>query len=203
MKKVLIFILVICLGLSLTACGTSSEESQESSEPIVETTNSETQESTVDETTEQETTIPETEPVLEYFESDTIVNDFFVSYNAITSNVIDAALIEKGNIRTKALVYADNFSLEVINTNNGTLSISVETKPEEEDTAMIAVFSDCIKAMSTLSDDEIASAWNAIHETGYMVENFDLSGILITYVPSKELSWGVNNPRVDLTIPIE
>ncbi len=93
--------------------------------------------------------------------------------------------------------------MEVINTNNGTLSISVETKPEEEDTAMLAVFCDCIKAMSALSKDEIASAWNAIHETGYMVEDFDLSGILITYVPSKELSWGVNNPRVDLTIPIE
>lgn len=146
---------------------------------------------------------PETNPVLEYFESDVIVNDFFVNYNKIASNVIDAGAIEEGNIRTKALVYADNFNLEVINTNNGTLSISIGTKPEEEDTSMFAVFTDCLKAMSSLSDDEISNAWNAIHETGYMVEDFELSSILITYVPSKELSWRVNDPRVDLTIPIE
>lgn len=203
MKKVLVFMLVICLGLSLIACGTPSAESQESYEPVVETTKLETQEATGEEITEQESTIPETESILEYFESDAIVNDFFVSYNAIALNTIDAALIEKGNIRTKALVYADSFSLEVINTNNGMLSISVETKPEEEYTIMFAVFSDCIKAISALSNDEIASAWDTIHETGYMVEDFDLSGILITYVPSKELSWGINKPRVDLTIPIE
>lgn len=203
MKKVLVFMLVICLGLSLIACGTPSAESQESYEPVVETTKLETQEATGEEITEQESTIPETESILEYFESDAIVNDFFVSYNAIALNTIDAALIEKGNISTKALVYADSFSLEVINTNNGMLSISVETKPEEEYTIMFAVFSDCIKAISALSNDEIASAWDTIHETGYMVEDFDLSGILITYVPSKELSWGINKPRVDLTIPIE
>ena len=129
MKKVLVFMLVICLGLSLIACGTPSAESQESYEPVVETTKLETQEATGEEITEQESTSPETESILEYFESDAIVNDFFVSYNAIALNTIDAALIEKGNIRTKALVYADSFSLEVINTNNGMLSISVETKP--------------------------------------------------------------------------
>ncbi len=203
MKKVLVLVLVICLSLSLIACRTSMEESQKNSEPITETTNSETQEELVEETTELETTFPETEPVLEYFESDAIVNDFFISYNAIASNVIDAALIEKGNIKTKAHVYAESFSLEIINVNGGLLSVSVETKPEEENTTMLAVFSDCLKAISAFSDDEITSVWKAIHETGYMVEDYELNGILITYVPSKELSWGVNNPRVDLTIPIE
>ena len=203
MKKVLVFILVLCLGLLIVGCGTLAEESQESTESVVETTNSEAQEGITEGITELETTPSETEPVLEYFESDAIVNDFFTSYNAIATNIIDATLIESGNIRTKALVYAENFSLEIINVNDDTLSISIETKPEEENGAMLAVFRDCLKAVSTLSDDEITSVWDAIHETGYMVEGYERSGIVVTYVPPKELSWGVNNPRVDLAIPIE
>ena len=68
---------------------------------------------------------------------------------------------------------------------------------------MLVVFQDCIKAMLNCSDNEIVNAWTAIHATGYMVENYNFNGISITYVPSKELSWGVNNPRIDLTIPLK
>lgn len=205
MKKIFTFMIALGMMLLVVSCGAPSEESQENSEIIEDTNIEETvvEESAAEDNIVHEAVTPETDPVLEYFESDAIVNDFFVNYNKIASNVIDVGAIEEGNIRTKALVYADNFNLEVINTNNGTLSISIGTKPEEEDTSMFAVFTDCLKAMSSLSDDEISNAWNAIHETGYMVEDFELSSILITYVPSKELSWGVNDPRVDLTIPIE
>lgn len=169
MKKIVIFIMAFSMMLLIVSCGISSED-QNDSEIIEDTIIEETvnEETTNEDNTVQETTIPETEPVLEYFESDAIVNDFFVKYNEIASNVIDVGLIEKGNIRTKALVYADDFSLEVINTNNGTLSISIGTKPEEENTSMHTVFTDCLKAMSGLSSDEISNAWNAIHETGYM-----------------------------------
>lgn len=176
--KIIAAITVICLSLSFVACGTPVNGQQD------------------------ETTVSESSPVLEFFEYDAVVNNFFVSYNAIATNVIKAEKIEKGYIKTKALVYADSFSLEVTNTNSGTLAISIETKPENEDTAMFAVFSDCIKAMTTLSNDEITNAWNAIHETGYMVENYEANGVLITYIPAKELSWGINNPSVDLTITI-
>ena len=53
-----------------------------------------------------------------------------------------------------------------------------------------------------VADDEISTAWNAIHETGYMVEDYDFNGIKITYVPSKELSWGTSALRVDLSFPL-
>lgn len=138
-----------------------------------------------------------------YFESDDIVNDFFIKYNSFATNQIPQSMIKRGNIDTKALVYADEFNIEIINVSDSALDISIGTNPENEKTVLLTVFSDCIKAMKPmLSDEEILSAWKAIHKTGYMVMDYDFAGIIITYVPSKELSWGRNNPRVDLTISL-
>ena len=93
--------------------------------------------------------------------------------------------------------------MEVINATDF-LSVSISVDPENEDTKFLSIFSSCIKAMnSNITDDEISSAWNAIHETGYMVENYDFNGIKITYVPSKELSRGTSALRIDLSFPIE
>ena len=49
-----------------------------------------------------------------------------------------------------------------------------------------------------VADDEISTAWSAIHETGYLVEDYDFNEIKITYVPSKKLSWGTSALRIDL-----
>lgn len=203
MKRYLALVILMCLVLSLVACGNSTEKQQGTTVPFEETSNTENQEIIPETSLTHDTEPSETEPVLEYFESDIAINAFFENYNEIATNKIDADLIEKGNIKTKAIVYANNFSLEVINTTDGVLSISIETEPDNEDNVMLAVFSDCIRAMHPFSNDEIEDAWSAIHETGYMVEGYDFNGIIITYVPSKELSWGTNNPRVDLSISLE
>lgn len=140
----------------------------------------------------------------EYFESDDIVNDFFIKYNSIAIHQITPDMIKRGNIDTKAIVYADGFNIEIINVSGRTLDISIKTNPENEKTVLLTVFSDCIKAMNpTLSDEEILSAWKEMHKTGYMVNDYDFAGIIITYVPSKKLSWGINNPRVDLTFSFD
>ena len=153
-------------------------------------------------TTDNEVSSQSTEVVMEYFETDLIVNSFFVAYNAIAESPIDATEIEKGNIKTKALVYIDDFSMEVINAADF-LSVSISVAPENEDTKLLSIFSSCIKAMyPNVADDEISTAWNAIHETGYMVEDYDFNGIKITYVPSKELSWGTSALRIDLSFPL-
>lgn len=204
MKKIIIFMLIGCLGLSLVACGDSSENTTNTTETISDTTNTKSDENNVEEIPNDEISNQEPEATLYYFKSDSTVNNFFTQYNAISENSISADEIKKGNIRTKALVYKDEFSLEVINVNDETLAISIGAKPENEETVLFTEFSNCIKATNTtISDDEIISAWKAIHETGYMIEGYDFNGITITYIPSKELSWGTNNPRVDLTIPIE
>lgn len=204
MKKIIIFMLIACLSLSLVACGDSSEESSNTTETISDTTNTQSDKTNVEEIPNEETSNQQPEATLDYFKSDATVNNFFTQYNVVAENSISSDEIKKGNIRTKALVYKDDFSLEVINVNNETLAISIETKPENEETALFTVFSNCLKATNTtISDDEIIAAWNTIHETGYTSKDYEFNGITITYISSTELSWGITNPRVDLTITIE
>lgn len=133
-----------------------------------------------------------------YFESDSIVNKFFADYNEIATIPISADMIEQGNIKTKALVYGDAFNLEVINSQQGTLFVSIGSTPENENTALFTIFSDCLKAKKSFTDEEVLEVWNYLHESGYMVENYEYNGVVITYIPSVELSWGVNDPRIDL-----
>lgn len=194
MKKHNLVWLMLCMVFSLVACG-MPDDSKLNQDVVSDTTNVSEIENEEVETQEQE--------ALEYFETDEVVNSFFANYNAIAEKPIEASEIEKGNIKTKALVYIDDFSMEVINTTDF-LSVSISINPENENTELLSVFSSCIKAMNTtVSDDEIVNAWNAIHETGYMVEDYDFNGIEITYVPSKELSWGISELRIDLSFPID
>lgn len=136
-----------------------------------------------------------------YFESDEVIDKFFSDYNAIAEVVIPVDEIERGNIRTKALIYIDDLSLEVINAKEF-LSISMSSAIENEDTKLYAIFRDSIMAMRTdTAEEDIQSVWSTIHESGYLVEDYDFDGISITYVPAKELSRGTSNLRVDLEIP--
>ena len=74
---------------------------------------------------------------------------------------------------------------------------------ENESTTLYALFRDSIKAMrADMTDEEIQSTWDAIHESGYLSEGYVLNDIDITYIPSKELSWGTSDLRIDLEIPL-
>lgn len=195
MKRLIALVLALVCVVGLASCGTADNDVSSKDE-----TSNTTSASEEAETQGQET--QSTEVVMEYFETDLIVNNFFVAYNAIAENPIDVTEIEKGNIKTKALVYIDDFSMEVINAADS-LSVSISVAPENEDTQLLSIFSSCIKAMyPNVADDEISTAWNSIHETGYVVENYDFNGIKITYVPSKELSWGTSALRIDLSFPL-
>ena len=199
MKKLIALVLALSCVLGLAGCETTDNEVSSKDETSNATKASEVQCEEA-ETQEQET--QSTEVVMEYFETDLIVNNFFVAYNAIAESPIAATEIEKGNIKTKALVYIDDFSMEVINAADF-LSVSISVAPENEATKLLSIFSSCIKAMyPNVADDEISTAWNAIHKTGYMVEDYDFNGIKITYVPSKELSWGTSALRIDLSFPL-
>lgn len=193
MKRIVLYLFMIAACISLTACNTTNTGSDDTIEATKQTM------------TEQSTIIPDKqEDMVIYFQSDEIVNDFFKKYNSITDNPISQENIKSGNIRTKALVYIDDFNMEVINTNRGQLSISIGTSPENEDTKLFQVFVDCIKVNKPqITDEAISKAWNDIHTTGYLVENYHLEDIDITYVPYKELSQGHSNLRIDLMFNIE
>lgn len=216
MKKMCI-LLALILCFSLSACGGSTDTESDSGSSTIsgETTTEESENSEVtvpdvdsaDESTMdadlQETDTSEQDSTPRYFESDEVVEKFFSDYNAIAEIIIPAEEIEKGNIRTKALVYIDDLSLEIINAEEF-LSISMSSSVENEDTKLYVIFRDAIWAMkSDLSEDSIQACWQAIHESGYLVEDYDFEGINVTYVPAKELSWGTSNLRVDLEIPLE
>lgn len=192
MKKKTIFLVTVSTVCMLSACGNNAQTNAN--------TVTTAQETTAEETTQEQAI--ETEPQLLYFPSDETVNLFFEKYNSISNNPISAESIQEGNISTKALVYSDNFSLEVINSRNGFLSVSVETEPDKEDFELQQVFFDCIKGMlDDLSDQEINIAWNDIHSADYRIEDYELKGIKISYSPSVQLSYGYTAPKIEIIFP--
>lgn len=199
MKKFYLF-LILTLCLTLSACNgnadtyTNADESNVSDNVIIEETLNidDNQHNKVD-----------ADPMPLFFESDEVVDKFFTSYNAIAEVVIPAEEIEKGNIRTKALVYIDDLSLEVINASDF-LSISMSSSADNENTKLYAMFRDTIKAVNAdTADEDIQSAWDAIRKSGFLVEDYDFNGVSITYVPSKQLSWGTSDMRVDMEFPLK
>lgn len=93
--------------------------------------------------------------------------------------------------------------MEVINSKQNTLSISISDNPNNESTKLYYTFKNCIKANNpNIADEDIENAWNNIHESGYITDNYDLNGITITYVPYKELSKGHSNLRIDLVFSL-
>lgn len=205
MKK-FYFLLILSFCIVFSSCGENkdtqidTEEINESDNVIVEETLNIEETTNVDEG-QQEEVIADSAPI--YFESDEVVDKFFNDYNSIAEVVIPAEEIEKGNIGTKALVYIDDLSLEIINASDF-LSVSMSSSVENENTKLYAIFRDTIKAInSSATNENIQSVWNAIHESGYMVEDYDFNGVSITYVPSKEVSWGTSDLRIDLEIPLK
>lgn len=196
MQKKFALVIVISLCLLLTACGgnTIAPSDTTSSNMADSTEIPDAAENDADIQTEDE---PTSESAPLYFESDETVDKFFTDYNAIAEVPIPADEIEKGNIRTKALVYIDDLSLEIINAPDS-LSISMSSSVENEQTLLYSVFRDSILAVrAEVTEDEIKSAWDTIHESGPV----DLNEIHIFYSAPTELSWGTTDLRIDLDIP--
>ena len=137
------------------------------------------------------------------YSDDVVVNDFFEKFNSISSHPVAASDIQRGNIRTKALIYTDIFNMEIVNSTQGNCYISISSSPEDENTILNELFGDCLKVVDvSLSDDDIASAWDALHKTGYMVDGYVLNDITISYIPYVELSKGHSNLRIDISFPV-
>lgn len=181
MKRAIIIFITIAISLTFFACNNSNNR-------IAETTQIQETESTTQ---------------LLYFSTDELINSFFEKYNSLTDAPINSSDIKTGNIKTKAIVHIDDFSMEVINSKQNTLSISISDNPNNESTKLYYTFKNCIKANNpNIADEDIENAWNNIHESGYITDNYDLNGITITYVPYKELSKGHSNLRIDLVFSL-
>ena len=92
--------------------------------------------------------------------------------------------------------------MEIINSKRDFLSVSIGTD-EKDDSILHDIFINCIKSMDPyITDTDLESAWTELHATGYMIENYDLHGIKISYMPDKELSSGHSSPRFDFTFQL-
>ena len=200
MKKFCL-LLILSLCLIFSGCGGNSDNIEKpnvSDNSVIEEISNDEKSPEVENNQQEETV-----PTFSYFESDEIVDKFFTDYNAIAEVTIPVEEIKKGNIRTKALVNIDDLNMEIVNAGDF-LSVSMSSSVENEETKLYAIFRDSIMAMrADTAVESIQSAWNAIHESGHLVEDYDLNGISITYVPSTELSWGTSDLRVDLEIPLK
>lgn len=197
MRKGVIIISVCCfLFTACTNTNNAEENSLVTSVESVADTSQETKSESVIESSSADTKVI-------YFQSDEMVNNFFEAYNSIAVEPIPEEEIQKGNIATKALVYMNDFRMEIINSKRDFLSVSIGTD-EKDDSILHDIFINCIKSMdSSIPDTDLESAWTELHSTGYMVENYDFHGIKISYMPYKELSSGHSSPRFDFTFQIK
>lgn len=185
---------VFCVAFIICVFAVSCESQSDNSESDTSISKTETATSNNKDNSEEK---------LSYFKPNKNINDFFERYNDLSERPIKKEEIEEGNINTKAIVYYDDYSMEIIDSNNGFLSISIGANPENEYDGFRDMFFNCIKAMKKdLSEDQITKAWDDIHNSGYIVEKYNLQDIEINYIPYKELSQSHSDLRIDMSFPI-
>lgn len=140
-----------------------------------------------------------------YFQDDEVVDSFFVAYNAIAKTVFPKDAISRGNIRTKAGAVVNGLEIEVIYADwhqfndPSFLAISVEASEEIESSLLKDCFFDILNSMrSNLNDSDIQIAWNELHRTGYLLEDYVFNDIKLSYIPQTLRG----NIRIDFTIPV-
>ena len=143
------------------------------------------------------------------FGSDEVVNGFLIAYNSAAEIPIPAEEVERGNIKTKALVYIDDLYFEIIHVegfsgDNPYISLMFGVAPENERTKLLAVFRDVIAAVRPeITAEDVGAAWEELHESGYGVQDYALEDILIDYFPDLgTVTVGPKKPRIDMKIPL-
>ncbi len=159
---------------------------------------------TIDEATatEQETSEESETAVNQYYENDDVVNEFISAFNEKypESAITDA---EQGNIKQKAYGHIDGVRVEMLNSYGAAAenyNMSVYGGNTDEATeAMFEAFEKVVTVLNPdLSDEQVNELMTYLTSQEYMVEDYEYEGLVITYVPSKELSYGKNDSRLDI-----
>lgn len=192
------WIVYILIGLSGSSDNQTTNTSSNSTE-IVNTDQSEV------ENIEDETKADEAVPEEKFYEGDDVVNHFITDYNS--KEEIKITDIEKGNIRQKAYAYIGDVYIEMLDSysaaaENYNMSIYGGNTDEATD-AMFEVFKKVAKVLDpNLTEEQIDEAVSSWRSGDVLVEDGTLGELTITYVPSKELSTGRNNSRIDVSSPV-
>lgn len=137
------------------------------------------------------------------YAEDNIVNRFITEFNQNTAYEITD--ISKGNIRTKYFGYANGRYLEMINaTGAGAEAFCLTINGGQEATdkqTMYEVFREAVKILDpSITDEMIDTALAEFDNKDVLIEGYVLGdSITVTYVPTKELSYGKNLCRIDIS----
>lgn len=137
------------------------------------------------------------------YAEDNIVNRFITEFNQNTAYEITD--ISKGNIRTKYFGYANGRYLEMINASGAgaeafCLIINGGLEATDKQT-MYEVFREAVKILDpSITDEMIDAALAEFDNKDVLIEGYVLGdSITVTYVPTKELSYGKNPCRIDIS----
>ena len=159
---------------------------------------------TTDNTTENNgtTSTDGTEETVIYAE-DKVVNRFITEFNQ--NSAYEITDISKGNIRTKYFGYANGRYLEMINANGAgaeafCLTINGGQEATDKQT-MYEVFREAVKILDpSITDEMIDTALAEFDNKDVLIEGYVLGdSITVTYVPTKELSYGKTSCRIDIS----
>ena len=157
----------------------------------------------VDNSEDNTTDTSDTEVAPIIYAEDEVVNRFITEFNNNTAYEITD--ISKGNIRTKYFGYANGRYLEMINANGAgaeafCLNISGGQEATDKQT-MYEVFREAVKILDpSITDEMIDTALAEFDNKDALIEGYVLGdSITVTYVPTKELSYGKNPCRIDIS----
>jgi ribosomal protein L40E len=160
-------------------------------------------EDTTQNTTDNPENIDSSEGSETVFAEDTIVNRFITEFN--DKSQYEITDITKGNIRTNYFGYANGRYLEMINANGAAAeAFCVTINGGQDDAAkqsMYEVFRETVKILDpSITDDVIDAALAEFDEKDVLIEGYKIGdSITATYVPTKELSYGKNSCRIDIS----
>lgn len=199
------YIVLLLMLFCLVSCGKSGGESKITNTPeVTENVIAITETEKPEEEKEQEESTKE--PELLYFQYDKEIDAFFTEYNSISKNKFKEDQISKGNVRTKANARNKKLSLEIAHVNDFDkpyIEVSIYSNYKDEDTVLYNAFVDVMKVeCKDLSKKKIKKAWDKIHKSGYMVEDYDFNGINISYVSHIDTQ-EYSEPRIDLIFPTD
>jgi rubredoxin len=155
-----------------------------------------------DQTTDNSSLDNQSNEVAATYAEDTVVNRFITEFNE--NSAYEITDISEGNIRTKYFGYANGRRLEMINANEAAaeafcLKINGGQEASDKQT-MYEVFREAVKILDPSVTDEMIDATLAEFDNkDVLIEGYALgNSIIVTYVPTKELSYGKNSCRIDI-----
>lgn len=189
---------IVFLIIGLTA---GDKETDVPQTDVSSYTESVQKEQATDNSIENETNNQATEALLVYAE-DEVVNRFITEFN--DNSTYEITDISKGNIRTKYFGYANDRYLEMINANGAeakAFCLTINGGQENVDKqSMYDVCREAVKILDpSITDEMIDTAFSDFDSIDALIENYEIgNSIVITYVPTKELSYGKSSCRIDV-----